>query len=123
MEKVVNKIKELRKLKGFSHENMAHMLNISQVAYSKIEKNETKLSLERLYRIGEILETSIGEILDIEVKNQLIQTNKDNSTGYLQQIENFHQENKNQMDKIIDLYEERLKDKNFIIEQLQNKIE
>lgn len=123
MEKVVNKIKELRKLKGFSHENMAHMLNISQVAYSKIEKNETKLSLERLYKIGEILETSIGEILDIEVKNQLIQTNKDNSTGYLQQIENFHQENKNQMDKIIDLYEERLKDKNFIIEQLQNKIE
>jgi len=32
------------------------MLDISQVAYSKIEKNETKLTVERLFKIAEILE-------------------------------------------------------------------
>ncbi|TRX04174.1 helix-turn-helix domain-containing protein [Flavobacterium gawalongense] len=38
MEAVIEKIKDIRKQKGFSHEYMAHMLDISQVAYSKIEK-------------------------------------------------------------------------------------
>jgi len=56
MEKVINKIRTIRKDKGYSHEYMAHMLDISQVAYSKIEKNETKLTVERLFKIAEILE-------------------------------------------------------------------
>ena len=54
MVNVINKIREFRKKKGYSHEYMAHELNMSQVAYSKIEKSETKLSVERLYRIAEI---------------------------------------------------------------------
>uniref|UniRef100_UPI00404888C5 helix-turn-helix domain-containing protein n=1 Tax=Flavobacterium sp. TaxID=239 RepID=UPI00404888C5 len=57
MENVIEKIKDIRKEKGYSHEYMAHMLDISQVAYSKIEKQETKLSVERLFKIAEILET------------------------------------------------------------------
>jgi transcriptional regulator with XRE-family HTH domain len=35
---IVSKIKEKRKLKGFSHENMAHELRISSSAYNKIER-------------------------------------------------------------------------------------
>ena len=66
MEKIINKIKEIRKDKGYSHEYMAHLLEISQVAYSKIEKNETKLTVERLYKIAEILETKIEDVLDIK---------------------------------------------------------
>ena len=38
MEEVINRIKEIRKEKGISHEAMAFDLGISQVAYSKIEK-------------------------------------------------------------------------------------
>ena len=62
MEIVVEKIKDIRKNKGYSHEYMAHELDISQVAYSKIEKLETKLSVERLFKIAEILEVKVGEI-------------------------------------------------------------
>ncbi len=53
MEKIINKIREIRKDRGYSHEYMAHLLDISQVAYSKIEKNETKLTVERLFKIAE----------------------------------------------------------------------
>lgn len=94
----------------------------SQVAYSKIEKLETKLSVERLYKISAILEVKVGEILDIEPNNQFNQTNKENSTAYLPQTANFYEENKEQNEKIITLYEERIKDKDKLIENLQKQV-
>ncbi len=48
MENILENIKTIRKQKGYSHEYIAHELDISQVAYSKLEKNETKLTVERL---------------------------------------------------------------------------
>ncbi|WP_438965060.1 helix-turn-helix domain-containing protein [Flavobacterium sp.] len=122
MKQILKNIEEIRKSKGYSHEYVASMLNISQVAYSKIESNKTKLTVERLYSISDILEVSVSKILGISTKNELIQTNRDSSTGYLQQIDNFYQESKEQNTKIIELYEERLKDKDIIIDQLQKLI-
>lgn len=122
MNDIVESIKSIRKRKGYSHENMALEMNISQVAYSKIEKGITKLTIERLYKIAEILEVEIGELLGIQSDSQFNQINKDNATGYLQQIENFHQENKEQNEKIISLYEERLEDKDIVIAELKGLI-
>ena len=122
MEHVIEKIKEIRKQKGYSHEYVAHELGISQVAYSKLEKNKTKLSVERLYKLAEILEVNVGELLDIKPTSQLNQTNKENSTGYQQQIENFYQDSKDQNEKIILLYEARLEDKDRLIKVLEEKL-
>lgn len=119
MEAVIAKIKDLRIAKGYSHENMAHMLDISQVAYTKLERNQTKLTVERLFKIAEILDTPVGDLLDIQPNNQFNQTNRETSTGYLQQIENFYQENKDQNQKIVELFEARLVDQAKIIEQLE----
>ncbi|PIB33163.1 hypothetical protein BFP78_02575 [Gaetbulibacter sp. 5U11] len=123
MEHVIEKIKEIRKQKGYSHEYVAHELGISQVAYSKLEKNETKLSVERLYKLAEILEVNVGELLDIKPTNQLNQTNKENTTGYLQQTANFYQDSKEQNEKIIQLYEARLEDKDWLIKVLEEKLQ
>lgn len=51
-----NKIRIQRLIKNYSQEYMAFMLDISQPAYSKIERDETNLSLRRVYEIAEILE-------------------------------------------------------------------
>ena len=67
MENIIKRIKEIRKEKGISHDAMAFDLGISQVAYSKIEKNETKLTLERLYKIADILNTKIYDLLGLEI--------------------------------------------------------
>ncbi|MEC5165808.1 DNA-binding XRE family transcriptional regulator [Flavobacterium sp. PL11] len=40
METIIDKIKTIKDKKGYSHEYMRHHLHISQVAYSKIEKND-----------------------------------------------------------------------------------
>lgn len=122
MEQVLENIKRIRKHKGYSHEYVAHELNISQVAYSKLEKSETKLTVERLYKLAEILEVEVSELLDIKATNQFNQTNKENAVAYLQQTANFYQENKAQNEKIIELYEERLQDKDRLINRLEKLI-
>lgn len=129
MEHVLDNVKRIRKHKGYSHEYMAHMLDISQVAYSKLEKNNTKLSVERLYKLAEILEVEVAELLDIKATNQFNQTNNENTTGYLQQTANFYNDNKEKTETIIALYEARLKDcqarlqdKDKLIAQLERMV-
>lgn len=109
MENVISKIKDIRKEKGYSHEYMAHMLNISQVAYSKIEKNETKLTVERLFKIAEILETKIENVLDIKPDNIYNQNNNDTGTfvGH-QEIQNMYQDNKEVYEKLIASKDEQI---------------
>ncbi|TXK73897.1 helix-turn-helix domain-containing protein [Mesonia sp. HuA40] len=123
MIEILENIKTIRKKLGYSHEYMAHMLDLSQVAYTKLESNKTKLTVERLYKIAEILDVEVGEILNLQPNNQFNQTNKDNTTGYLQQTANFYQENKEQSKKIILLYEQRIADKEFIIAEMKKSIE
>ncbi len=114
METVLEKIKTKRKQKGYSHEYIAQELDISQVAYSKLEKNETKLTVERLYQLAEILETPVGEFLETKANAIYTQNNHDSAVGY-QDIENLYQENKEKTEKIIELYEARLQDKDQLI--------
>jgi transcriptional regulator with XRE-family HTH domain len=116
MEKVINKIRDIRKDKGYSHEYMAHLLDISQVAYSKIEKNETKLTVDRLFKIAEILETKIEDVLDIKADKIYNQDLKDNSIGH-QEIQNMYQDNKEVYEKLIASKDEQI----ALLKSLQGK--
>lgn len=115
MEKIINRIKEIRKEKGISHEAMAFDLGISQVAYSKLEKNETKLNVDRLYKIAEILDTKVSELLGLEINKIYQQEFKDNSQNY-QEIQNLYQENK-------DVYLELIKSKDEQIALLREMLD
>ncbi len=125
MENVLNKIRDFRKKKGYSHEYMAHELNMSQVAYSKIEKSETKLSVERLFRIAEILETPVEEFLEVPTRDykQEIHGNDKVTAIAHQEVQNLYQDNKDKSDKIELLFEARLKDKDDLIFQLKRMLE
>ncbi len=103
VEKIIQKIAQHRNNKGYTYENMADELNISSAAYRKIETGDTKLTVERLFRIAEILESPFTDFLDVE-KNILNQHNHDNENVYQQKIEHFYQENK-------EVYKELLKAK------------
>jgi transcriptional regulator with XRE-family HTH domain len=95
METVLTKIRDKRREKGFSLENMADELHISPSAYRKIEDNQSKLSVERMIQIATILEIPPSELLDDQNPRIYQQTNRDNGTfiGH-QEFENFYQENK-----------------------------
>jgi transcriptional regulator with XRE-family HTH domain len=68
MEHIGEKIRKIRYLKGLSQEYLATKCGISQNSLSKIELGETKLSIERLTQIANILELTPEEILTFDDK-------------------------------------------------------
>jgi transcriptional regulator with XRE-family HTH domain len=95
METVLTKIRDKRREKGFSLENMADELHISPSAYRKIEDNQSKLSVERMIQIATVLEIPPSELLEDQNPRIYQHTNRDNGTfiGH-QEFENYYQENK-----------------------------
>ena len=84
MEKIIQTISKRRKEKGFTYENIAFELDISPGAYRKIEIGETKLTIDRLFKISKILELPIIDLLllhsdfiDRNVKNESPFNDKD----------------------------------------------
>ena len=107
---VVRKIILLRSKKGYTYENMANELFITTAAYRKIETGETKLSMERLFKIAEILQESVSSLIETTEENVINQTNNENSIGnqYLKKIENFYQDNKEVYDKLLKSKDEQI---------------
>lgn len=66
---VKENIKNIRELKNYTQEYMAERLNISQAAYSKIEKGKTEITLLKLEEIASVFEITIEDIL--RFKNDL----------------------------------------------------
>ena len=104
---ILSNIREIRKEKGISHEAMAVNLGISQAAYTKLENKETKLTVNRLYKIAEILDTKIEKLLDLNTNKIYQQEFKDQSTNY-QEIQNLYQENKDVYERLIESKDEQI---------------
>ncbi len=107
IENVLEKVSDFRKRKGFSHENMAMELGISQAAYTNMERNESKLSVERLIKISEILEEPIYRFFQTSPHKVNNQNNYDSSTGYnyMQDFENLYQDSKETNEKLEKTYQ------------------
>lgn len=57
-----HKIRNIRELKNLTQEFMAEKLDISQAAYSKLEKGEIKISEDKLIQISNALEVRPEDI-------------------------------------------------------------
>lgn len=121
MEKIIKKIAEIRSKKGFSYENMAHDLDLSTSAYRKIETGETKLTVERLVDISKILETPLNELLDTDSQKNFNQENNDNASGFQGFDYKTYYEYSEVSKKLIEVYEQQIKDLKAEIEQLKSK--
>jgi transcriptional regulator with XRE-family HTH domain len=59
-------IRHKREYRNYTQEYLALKLNISQNAYSKIELGYTKITVERLFQIADILEFDVAELINPE---------------------------------------------------------
>ena len=111
MEEILQQIKDIRNVKGFSYEYMANELDISTSAYRKIESNETKLTVERLFQIAEILQTPVDKLLGSKLSTVYYQNNNDNGTfNSFTEVEHYyHQENRETTQKLIQTLEQEIK--------------
>ena len=101
--KIGTRIRTLRKSRGFSQEEMADRLHISQSTYSRIEKNESNNWVHLIEKICMELQIKPEELFTTE---GLVQNNNDNASG----TQNHTQITINQLsDKVIELYEDKIK--------------
>jgi transcriptional regulator with XRE-family HTH domain len=84
------KIKSLRIEHGFNQKDLAKKLNITQSAYSRLERGETRIDIERVIKLGEIYNVEPTDLIfNQEGYNNTfnIHNNPNSQNGY---IHHFH---------------------------------
>ena len=109
------KLRRLRQSKGWSQQDVAHMINVSQPAYNKWETSQTKPSIDNLAKLVQLFEIDIYELIENSIDN-ISEKNKKN---------NIHLDNEvlsdNLFDKLIDNQEkitELVVEQNKVIDKL-----
>lgn len=92
MTKLHENIRKIRELKGYSQENLAHRLEMSQSAYAKYEKENSNITLRRLEQIAKELEVSLTELLSLD-KSTVYNFSNNQISTVSNIIENLHTEN------------------------------
>lgn len=64
-QKFSKKLKILREINNYTQEYVARILDISQNAYSLIEKGTTKITLDRIEVLAELYKTTPSELISI----------------------------------------------------------
>ena len=70
-------IRHKREYRNYTQEYLALKLDISQNAYSKIELGYTKITVERLFQIADILEFDVTELLGMGESLKNLRTGTD----------------------------------------------
>ena len=99
------RIKKLREHRNYTQQYMADKLDISQNAYSKIENGATKLTVDRLGEIAELLDVPVESILSGE--KQILKVENNTIEKFYGYIENLHEENKEILIKQIEFLQQQ----------------
>lgn len=101
------KIRKIRTLKGYSQEYMSDKLSISQPAYSDIENNKTKTSIDSISEIANVFDMDVVDLLIFDEKMAFNNTFNENSKGFfnVKKVinESFENERKAYLDQITTL--------------------
>lgn len=76
------KIKSLREEKGISQELLASYLDITQSNYGRLEKDDARLTIPKLMKIAEILETSASYLLGEAGGKVIQQSHNETANAY-----------------------------------------
>ena len=63
---MINKIKELRKVKGYRQEDLAEALDVSRQTIIAIENNKYNPTLELAMRLARYLNTTVEDLFELD---------------------------------------------------------
>jgi transcriptional regulator with XRE-family HTH domain len=111
MKEAIENIKKFRELKNITREDLADKLEMSLSGYSKLERGEVELTVNKMYRIAELLEVSISQILNFDASQIFNVSNNQivNGVEVKEQINNYQDEYKDKYIKLLEAEVERLK--------------
>lgn len=113
---VSSNIKKIREIKGFSQDYVATKLDITQNSYSKIERGETHLTIDKLSAICKVLEIDFNTLFNF---NENLIFNNCKQTG------NFGNNNTlvlNTIEKLEEVYNKLIQSKDSEINTLKEVI-
>lgn len=110
------KIRHLRKTRGYSQEEVAEKLNISQSAYARIENGESQSWASHIEQLGAIFEVKPKSFLSKQKESTPTKKQKDKLLirDSLLALNEAYQ-------KLIDQYEKRLQEKDELIALLKRE--
>lgn len=108
-----NKLKQLRKSKSMSQEQVADYLHLSQSAYARMESGESHSWASHIDKICEVFEITPEEL----VKNDSVIVNSNQQGGTSTNAIVINQLS----EKLIEQYEERIKELKQVIVDLKSK--
>ena len=92
MNKVGNKIRQLREQKGLSQDSIAMELGITQPSYARLEKDDSRINIVRLIQIANLLKTTVAELVDEKTQKVINQQNSEHPNAYVDSIINADKE-------------------------------
>ena len=108
---VGNKLKQLRKSKDMSQEQVADYLHLSQSAYARIERGESSSWASHANKICEFFKITPEELVTNEIGQNKETTDDLNEAFIINQLS----------DKIVEQYEARIKELKKTIKELKRK--
>jgi transcriptional regulator with XRE-family HTH domain len=112
-----NKIKMLRSQNGLTQQEMADKMNMHLKTWQKIENGVTKLDIDRLKQIAEVLETTIEDLINVE-EGVYINEIKNNDVGFNNSTITI--QHKSEIES--HLYERLLTEKDLKIQNMEKEI-
>ncbi len=102
-------IKSFRESKGYSQHYVATKLNISQQAYSAVEKNPEMATLKRLMDLSKILSVELSDIIGITNKYVLQNIGQHGGHSATQMVNNYPAQEHNELyERIISKLKEEI---------------
>lgn len=113
------RIKRLREFRNFTRQYLADMLEISQNAYSKIENGSTKLTIERLEQIAQLLDVPVDTVLS---EKSVFNFENNTISKFYALIENLHEEKEGILQQQIEFLQKQNGQLLKTIEELGKKL-
>ena len=96
----------------------------AQSNYGRLEKDDRRLNVPKLQKIAEVLEVNISYLFNEKTGKVINQHSNEKPSAFnletnAYSVENLYQNGKDTMEKLIEQYEARIKEKNELIELLK----
>lgn len=90
-EQVLKNIRAIRMSRGFSQEYLAEQLGIDYTSYGRIELGKTALTMDRLFKIADILAVSINSLIAEPQASGDFNTFLSNPNDWLKKAKDYEQ--------------------------------
>lgn len=116
--KTHEKIQMLRRAKGLTQDDMAEQMNMSKNGYANIEQNNTKLTIDKLVQISNILGIEPQQLLDshADVIHVFTENNTHNHYSTHQNEQKIHS-----LEKEVEYLKQIIEQKDMIISVLSSE--